>query len=90
MPPPGGTRTPLSSVSQPKRIMSLSPSSTEDLFAIGAGPQVVAVDDQSNYPPNAPRTKLSGFSPNAEAIAAVHREAHGLLADEVIQVAQGA
>jgi iron complex transport system substrate-binding protein len=39
------------------------------LFAIGAGDQVVAVDDQSNYPPQAPTTKLSGYEPNAEAIA---------------------
>ncbi len=53
----------------PQRIVSLSPTATEDLFAIGAGKQVVAVDDQSNYPANAPRTKLSGYTPNAEAIA---------------------
>jgi iron complex transport system substrate-binding protein len=39
------------------------------LFAIGAGTQVVAVDDQSNYPADAPRTKLSGYEPNVEAIA---------------------
>jgi iron complex transport system substrate-binding protein len=42
------------------------------LFAIGAGKQVVAVDDQSNYPPEAPKTDLSGFTPNVEAIAAKH------------------
>jgi iron complex transport system substrate-binding protein len=53
----------------PRRIVSLSPTSTEDLFAIGAGPQVVAVDDESDYPANSPRTKLSGFQPNVEAIA---------------------
>ena len=52
------------------RIVSLSPTATEDLFAIGAGKQVVAVDDQSNYPASAPQTKLSGYTPNAEAIAA--------------------
>jgi iron complex transport system substrate-binding protein len=57
------------SASVPQRIVSLSPTATEDLFAIGAGPQVVAVDDQSNYPANAPKTKLSGYTPNAEAIA---------------------
>jgi cobalamin transport system substrate-binding protein len=55
---------------RPTRIISLSPTATEDLFAIGAGAQVVAVDDQSNYPENAPHTKLSGYTPNAEAIAA--------------------
>ena len=54
----------------PTRIVSLSPTATEDLFAIGAGKQVVAVDNQSNYPASAPMTKLSGYTPNAEAIAA--------------------
>lgn len=54
----------------PKRIVSLSPTHTETLFAIGAGSQVVAVDDYSNHPANAPRTKLSGFKPNAEAVIA--------------------
>ncbi len=54
----------------PARIVSLSPTATEDLFAIGAGPQVIAVDSQSNYPAKAPITKLSSYTPNAEAIAA--------------------
>jgi len=53
----------------PKAIVSLAPSLTEMLFAIGAGPQVKAVDDQSTFPASAPRTKLSGFQPNVEAIA---------------------
>jgi iron complex transport system substrate-binding protein len=56
-------------VTYPQRIVSLSPTATEDLFAIGAGKQVLAVDDQSDYPKQAPRTKLSGYRPNAEAIA---------------------
>ena len=55
---------------QPRRIISLSPTATESLFAIGAGKQVIAVDDQSDYPRSAPRTALSGFTPNVEAIAA--------------------
>jgi iron complex transport system substrate-binding protein len=54
---------------QPKRIISLSPTATETLFAIGAGRQVVAVDDQSDYPKSAPKTTLSGYTPNVEAIA---------------------
>jgi iron complex transport system substrate-binding protein len=54
---------------KPDAIVSLSPTATEVLFAIGAGPQVIAVDDQSNYPPEAPVTDLSGFTPNVEAIA---------------------
>jgi iron complex transport system substrate-binding protein len=54
----------------PKRIVSLSPTATESLFAIGAGHQVVAVDSDSNYPKTAPRkTGLIAYSPNAEAIA---------------------
>ena len=53
---------------QPKRIVSLSPTATEDLYAVGAGKQVVAVDSQSNYPTDAPLTSLSGLTPNAEAI----------------------
>jgi iron complex transport system substrate-binding protein len=55
---------------RPGRVVSLAPTATEMLFAIGAGPQVVAVDDQSTYPAQAPRTDLSGFKPSAEAIAA--------------------
>jgi iron complex transport system substrate-binding protein len=54
---------------RPERIVSLSPTATEMLFAIDAGDQVVAVDDQSDYPPDVPTTKLSGYEPNIEAIA---------------------
>ena len=56
---------------RPARIVSLSPTATETLFAIGAGAQVVAVDDQSDFPKAAPRTTLSGYTPNVEAIAAL-------------------
>ena len=57
--------------SQPVRIVSLSPSATEMLYAIGAGDQVVAVDDFSNYPQLsvALGTALSGYQPNVEAIS---------------------
>jgi iron complex transport system substrate-binding protein len=53
---------------QPERIVSLSPTATEMLYAIGAGDQVVAVDDFSNYPEGTPMTDLSGFEPNVEAV----------------------
>lgn len=53
---------------RPEAIISLSSTATEMLFDIGAGPQVIAVDDQSNYPAGAPMTDLSGFTPNLEAI----------------------
>ena len=53
------------------RIVSLSPTHTEMLFAMGADDQLVAVDDQSNYPPAALEqpNDLSAFEPNVEAIA---------------------
>lgn len=54
----------------PERIVSLSPSATEILYAIGAGDQVVAVDSYSTYPEGTPVTDLSGFDPNVEAITA--------------------
>ncbi|MBP2477320.1 iron complex transport system substrate-binding protein [Crossiella equi] len=60
---------PVTIAKKPQRIVSLSPTSTESLFAFGAGKQVVAVDDQSNFPAEAPKTTLSGFKPNVEAIA---------------------
>ena len=54
---------------KPKKILSMSPSLTEILFAVGAGSQIIAVDDKSTYPPEAPVTSLSSFEPNMEAIA---------------------
>lgn len=53
---------------EPAAIVSISPTATEMLFAIGAGDQVVAVDAFSYYPEEAPVTDLSGFEPNLEAI----------------------
>jgi iron complex transport system substrate-binding protein len=55
--------------SRPDAIVSLSPTTTEMLYAIGAGSQVKAVDSYSDYPTNAPKTTLSGYQPNVEAIA---------------------
>jgi iron complex transport system substrate-binding protein len=53
---------------RPEAIVSLSPTATEMLWAVGAGEQVVAVDDQSDYPEGVPSTDLSGYTPNVEAI----------------------
>ena len=55
--------------SRPTAIVSLSPTATEMLYAIGAGSQVKAVDLNSDYPPDAPHTQLDGNNPNVEAIA---------------------
>jgi iron complex transport system substrate-binding protein len=54
---------------RPNAIVSLSPTATEMLYAIGAGPQVKAVDSDSDYPTTAPITKLNAYEPNVEAIA---------------------
>lgn len=69
-PPEASTTSTLPPVS---RIVSLSPTATEMLYAIGAGAQVLAVDDQSNYPPEVldKPHELSGYQPNVEAIAAL-------------------
>ncbi len=68
----GGSEADMAGAKVPHRIISLSPTATETLFAIGAGKQVIAADDQSTYPKSAPRTKLSGFTPNVESVVAYH------------------
>jgi len=57
----------------PQRIVSLSPTHTEILYALGAGDQVVAVDSMSNYPAESASvlTDISGYEPNVEAISAL-------------------
>jgi iron complex transport system substrate-binding protein len=67
--------------------VSLDPTGTEDLYAVGAGKQVVAVDLSSNYPPGVPKTSLNGVTPNIEAIAnydpslvVIYADANGLVA----------
>jgi iron complex transport system substrate-binding protein len=82
-----GANGPLTLKAAPTHIVSMSPTATEMLFAIGAGAQVEAADSNSNYPSNAPTTKLSAYQPNAEAVAAykpdlvvISNDANGLLA----------
>ncbi len=57
----------------PNRIVSLAPSITEDLFALGLGNKVVGVDSYSDYPPAALNiTTVGGFStPSVEKIVSV-------------------
>lgn len=57
-----------------RRIVSLAPSVTETLFALGAGDRVVGDTDFCDYPPEAKRkTHIGGpVSPSVEAIAALH------------------
>ena len=68
-----GSSTPDTTVPEVSvRIVSLSPTATEMLYAIGAGDQVVAVDSYSTFPAETASkvTKMSAFEPNAEAILA--------------------
>jgi iron complex transport system substrate-binding protein len=53
------------------KIVSLSPTATEMLYAIGAGDQVIAVDQFSDFPPEVLQKPhdLDGLDPNVEAIA---------------------
>ena len=58
---------------RPQRIVSLTPSVTEILFALGAGDEVVGVSQYCDYPPEATHLpKVGSFlTPNLEAIVAL-------------------
>ncbi|HSH37008.1 ABC transporter substrate-binding protein [Schnuerera sp.] len=57
---------------KPERIVSLAPSTTELIYALGAGDKIVGVTDYDNYPPEVENiAKVGGFKgPNIEAITA--------------------
>lgn len=56
----------------PQCIVSLSPTATETLFAIGAGPQVQAVDSDSNYPTSGlPAKRINALNPSVEAVIGI-------------------
>jgi iron complex transport system substrate-binding protein len=63
-----------SSAEYPARIVSMAPSITEVLFALGLGPRVVGVSDFCNYPPEASRKKKIGgiVNPSIETIIALN------------------
>ncbi len=58
---------------QPSRIVSLSPSNTEILFAIGAGDRVLGVTSFCDYPPEAREREVTGgyTNPNLEKIVSL-------------------
>lgn len=57
---------------QPRRTVSLTPGTTEVLFAIGAGKRVVGVTSYCDYPPEAKRLpKIGGMRVNVEAVVAL-------------------
>lgn len=57
----------------PQRIISLTPSTTEILYGVGAFPRVVAVSDYCTYPPEVSKLpKVGGWSnPNLEQLASL-------------------
>ena len=61
-------------VDAPRRIVSLMPSLTEDLFAIGAGPMVVGTSQFTDYPPAARGLPVVAnySSADAERIVQLH------------------
>ncbi|MFI5036254.1 MAG: ABC transporter substrate-binding protein [Acidimicrobiales bacterium] len=56
----------------PTCVVSLSPTATETLFAIGAGAKVKAVDKDSNYPTvGLPTKRINALNPSVEAIIGI-------------------
>jgi iron complex transport system substrate-binding protein len=77
----------------PQRIVSLAPSNTEILFALGLGDKVVGVTDYCDYPPEAlNKTKVGGYAnPDIEKIVALNPDlvlaAYGTPMDVIITMA---
>jgi cobalamin transport system substrate-binding protein len=65
-----GQQPPPASTPYPSRIISLIPAVTEMLFAIGAGPRVVAVGSFDRYPPEVAKLQRVGalLDPDVERI----------------------
>ena len=61
---------------EPRRIVSLVPSMTEDLFAVGAGDRVVGVSSYTDYPPTAKQLPVVATfaSIAAERVVALHAD----------------
>lgn len=66
------TGTEVTFAEAPAKVVTLVPSETEIMFAIGAGDQVVGVDEYSNYPEEAAsKQKVGDMTTNIEAVAAL-------------------
>ncbi|HSS49421.1 MAG TPA: helical backbone metal receptor [Thermoanaerobaculia bacterium] len=79
-----GERSPQSSSKIPRRIIALTPSVTETLFALGLGDHVVGVGDYSRWPPEAARKPRLGalFNPNLERIVSLKPDLAVLIPSE--------
>ncbi|BBH19961.1 putative ABC transporter substrate-binding lipoprotein YvrC [Paenibacillus baekrokdamisoli] len=66
------TNTELTFAQAPQKIVTLLPSETEIVYSLGAGEQVVGVDDNSNYPSEvASKEKIGGMEANIEKIVSL-------------------
>lgn len=66
------TANAVSASPKPSCVVSLSPTATETLFAIGAGPQVQAVDKDSDYPTTGlPTKRVDSLNPSVEAVIGI-------------------
>lgn len=65
---------PVTVAARPKAIISFSPGVTEILFAIGAGPQVIAADQFSDFPAEAKalKTRVKYTNPDVESALALN------------------
>jgi len=78
-----------------QRIVSLAPSNTEILFAVGAGPQIVGRDEPSDFPAEAAAVSSIGSTfgqLNTEAIVALQPDlvlAASITAPEQVQALEG-
>lgn len=74
----------------PQRIISIAPSITESLFALGLGDRVIAVTDYCDYPSEVTTLpKVGGFiDPNLEAILALQPDLVILLDNQVRAIEQ--
>ncbi len=80
---------------RPQRIVTLAPSATEMIFAVGAGDRLVGRDELSDYPPEAKNVpSIGGTYPtiNTEAIVALRPDlilAPGVISPEQVKALEG-
>lgn len=75
----------------PEKIVSVAPSNTEILFALGLGEQIIGRDNQSNYPEEAQAIEIVGdySGPNTELIIDLAADvvfAHGSVPEDIKQL----